>query len=81
MKVGITGGIGSGKSIVTKIFKSLGIPVYNADDAAKRLMNENQSLRNQLQEIFGNDIFPVEGLFDRKKLASIVFQQPSYYKN
>ncbi len=76
MKVGITGGIGSGKSIVTKIFKSLGIPVYNADDAAKRLMNENQSLRNQLQEIFGNDIFPKEGLFDRKKLASIVFQQP-----
>lgn len=76
MKVGITGGIGSGKSIVTKIFKSLGIPVYNADEAAKRLMNENHSLRNQLQDIFGNDIFPAEGIFDRKKLAAIVFQQP-----
>lgn len=76
MKVGITGGIGSGKSIVTRIFKSLEVPVYNADDAAKRLMNTNHVLRTKLQNLFGEDIFPSEGLFDRKKLAAIVFHQP-----
>ncbi|HOS49218.1 MAG TPA: dephospho-CoA kinase, partial [Bacteroidia bacterium] len=76
MKVGITGGIGSGKSIVTRIFKSLEIPVYNADDAAKRLMNTNPILRSNLQKLFGEEIFPQEGQFDRKKLAAIVFHQP-----
>ena len=76
MKVGITGGIGAGKSIVTKIFMSLGIPVYNADEAAKRLMSTNSKLRNELQHLFGVEIFPVDEDFDRKKLASIVFNNP-----
>lgn len=76
MKVGITGGIGSGKSTVTKIFMSLGIPVYNADEAAKRLMSTNSKLRNELQHLFGVEIFPEDENFDRKKLASIVFNNP-----
>ncbi len=76
MKAGITGGIGSGKSIVAAIFKSLGIPVYNADEAAKRLMNENKVLHHELQQLFGVEIFPNDKIFDRKKLAATVFHQP-----
>lgn len=76
MKVGITGGIGTGKSTVTRIFKSLGIPVYNADEAAKRLMLTNAQLSSALRELFGKDIFPEDKPFDRRKLAAIVFHQP-----
>lgn len=66
MKVGITRRYpNTGKSII--IFKSLEIPVYNADDAAKRLMNTNPILRSNLQKLFGEEIFPQEGQFDRKE--------------
>ena len=47
LKIGLTGGIGSGKSTVAKVFEVLGIPVYYADDAAKRLMNEDEELNTK----------------------------------
>jgi dephospho-CoA kinase len=72
LKVGITGGIGSGKSTVAKVFKVLGIPVYYADDAAKRLMNEDESLKEQLQELFGKETY-IDGKLNRKYLAGLVF--------
>ena len=50
LKIGITGGIGSGKSTVAKVFEVLGIPVYYADDAAKKLMNEDEELKQKVQK-------------------------------
>jgi dephospho-CoA kinase len=72
LKIGITGGIGSGKSTVAKVFEVLGIPVYNADLAAKRLMNEDAVLKEKIKEQFGNDVYKDEKL-DNKYLAQIVF--------
>ena len=70
--VGITGGMGSGKSTVARVFEVLGIPVYYADDAAKRLMNKDESLKAQLRQHFGEET-NVDGLLNRKYLSSIVF--------
>jgi len=73
LKVGITGGIGSGKSTVCRVFSVLGIPVFNADIEAGRLQNEDPQIGTELIGIFGPEIYSAEGLLDRKKLASIVF--------
>lgn len=75
LRIGITGGIGSGKSTVSKIFEVLGIPVYDADAAAKRLMNEDASLIARIQELFGAATYQ-NGILDRKVLAGIVFNNP-----
>ncbi|MEI9956763.1 MAG: dephospho-CoA kinase [Ferruginibacter sp.] len=75
IKIGITGGIGSGKSTVAKVFEVLGIPVYYADDAGKRLMNENVELKEQVKKLFGEDAYKND-LLDRKYLAEIVFKSP-----
>jgi dephospho-CoA kinase len=75
LRVGITGGIGSGKSTVAKVFEVLGIPVYYADDAAKRLMNEDEALKKEIQRQFGDDVYTA-GKLDRKRLAAIVFNSP-----
>jgi dephospho-CoA kinase len=72
LRIGITGGIGSGKTTVTKIFSLLGVPVYYADDAAKRLMNENEDLMNRIVEQFGSGAYE-SGQLNRKYLASVVF--------
>jgi len=72
IKVGITGGIGSGKSTVAKVFEVLGIPVYYADDAAKRLMNEDELLKTELQHLFGKETY-IDGRLNRKYLADLVF--------
>lgn len=70
--IGLTGGIGSGKSVVAKVFATLGIPVFNADDEAKRIMQSSTEIKTKLIEQFGTDIYNVHGL-DKEKLASIVF--------
>ncbi len=72
LNVGLTGGIGSGKTIASKIFEVLGIPVYQADAAAKRVMETNPVLKNQLIEQFGNDAF-VDGKLNRSYIAEIIF--------
>ena len=72
LKIGITGGIGSGKSTVANLFEVLGIPVYNADLAAKRLMNEDVALKEKIKQQFGDDVYKNEKL-DNKYLAQIVF--------
>ena len=73
--IGLTGGIGSGKSVVAKIFATLGIPVFNADDEAKRIMQTSPEIKTKLIEQFGMDIYNESGL-DKEKLASIVFDDP-----
>ena len=72
-KVGITGGIGSGKSIVCNIFRLLGIPVYPADAHAKRLMEESPDLRASLVKAFGEKTYKSDSSLDRKYMAGIVF--------
>ena len=75
LKIGLTGGIGSGKTIVARIFETLGSPVYYADDAARRLMNTDPDLKKSIIKEFGKESYR-EGELDRKWVASIVFNDP-----
>lgn len=79
MKVGITGGIGSGKTHVCRLFEQLGVPVYNADERAKHLMNSDTEVKGQLIDAFGEEVFS-NGQLDREFLAQLVFQQPDQLK-
>lgn len=72
VKIGITGGIGSGKTTVCRIFESLGVPVYFADAAAKQLMNTDPELKSSLERLFGKEIYE-NGILVRRKLAEIIF--------
>jgi dephospho-CoA kinase len=72
LKIGLTGGIGSGKTTVAHIFEVLGIPVYYADDAAKRLMNKDEHLKQQIIEHFGEESY-VDGKLNRSYLSAVVF--------
>lgn len=73
LKIGITGGIGSGKSTISRLFSLLGIPVYYADRAAKKLMAEDLELRQAIIENFGPEIYTGDEL-NRAQLAEIVFR-------
>lgn len=73
LKVGITGGIGSGKSTACKIFTAIGIPVFYADTEAKQLMHTNPEIRRQLIHTFGKAVYLPDRTIDRKYLAGIVF--------
>lgn len=73
--IGITGGIGSGKSTLSALLMKQGFLVYNTDDAGRRLQQEDKDLICKIQSVFGDDIYS-EGLLDRKRLASIVFSDP-----
>lgn len=73
IKVGITGGIGSGKSTVCKVFELLGIPVYYADLEAKQILDNNEEVKQEILNFFGIEVLNSEGKIDRKKLASFVF--------
>jgi dephospho-CoA kinase len=76
LRIGLTGGIGSGKSTVAKIFEVLGIPVYYADVEAKRLMNADLQLRSAIIKKFGEKAYRNE-MLDRKYISSIVFSDPA----
>lgn len=73
LKLGITGGIGSGKTTVCRLFELLGISVYYADEESKKLLDEDKEVKKQVLSIFGDSILNDAGLIDRKKLAEIVF--------
>lgn len=73
LKIGVTGGIGSGKSTVCNIFEQMGIPIFNADLQARDLMNTNTKLIQALKATFGSDIYDSDGQLIRPKLAQIVF--------
>jgi dephospho-CoA kinase len=73
LKIGITGGMGSGKTTVCKVFETYGVPVYYADDRAKLVMNENAELRDKLKAFFGDDIYAENNQLNRPKLAKMVF--------
>lgn len=73
LKIGITGGIGVGKSIVCRMFQVLGIPVYDADTRAKWVMQHDLALKQELQEAFGEATYTPAGQLNRPYLASVVF--------
>ena len=72
--IGLTGGIGSGKTTIAGFFKAAGIPIYIADDAGKKVMQDALVL-NSIKEVFGNIVFN-DGMLDRSELAKIVFSDP-----
>lgn len=75
LKVGLTGGIGSGKSTVARLFELLNVPVYYADAASKRLYHTNKELMANLKHHFGEDIYTADQL-NRSRLAELVFNNP-----
>jgi dephospho-CoA kinase len=79
LRIGITGGIGSGKTTVCHIFEVLGIPVYYADEAAKVLMNQEGELKREIIKHFGESSY-VDGKLNRTYISSIVFSNPEKLK-
>lgn len=75
--VGITGGIGSGKTTVAAMFMELGIPVYNSDIEAKALMNRSKVIRRKLIKLFGDEAY-VENKLNRSYIANIIFKNAEY---
>lgn len=73
IKVGITGGIGSGKTTVCKLFELLGIAVYYSDDEAKKILDGDSTVKSELLNLFGTFILNEFEQIDRKKIATIVF--------
>jgi dephospho-CoA kinase len=71
-KIGITGGIGAGKTIITEIFALLGVPVYNADERAKYILHHNEEVSRQIRKNFGDQAY-VNGKLDSASLSKEVF--------
>jgi dephospho-CoA kinase len=73
LRIGITGGMGSGKTTVCHIFETLGVPVYYADDRGKYLLQHNEKVKKQVREAFGTGIYNEKEEFDRVAMAAMVF--------
>ena len=78
LKVGLTGGIGSGKSTASSILANLGSYIFDADAVAKIILNNNDDVQNNIIKEFGNDILDHDGLIDNKKLAKVAFQDEDH---
>ena len=74
--IGLTGGIGSGKSTVADLFQKLSTPVYDADVEARRLVAPGQAILQQLTRVFGPQLLQPDGTLDRAKLRALVFSDP-----
>ena len=75
LKIGLTGGIGSGKTTVAQVFELLGVPVYYADAASRRLYHSDPELKQQIKANFGDDMYEGNQL-NRAKMAAVVFSDP-----
>ena len=73
-QIGITGGIGSGKSTICKIFTCLGVPVYDADSRAKSIMTTDGILNEQIKKEFGDLVYLPDGSLDREYLSRVIFE-------
>lgn len=74
-RIGITGGIGSGKTTVCDVFKALGIPVYDADYWARWLINNHPALKKGIVDLFGSEAYAADGAYNRPYVSEIVFTQ------
>ena len=74
LKIGLTGGIGSGKSAVSTYFKKLGAFIFDADTVAKKILSNNNTAQNEIIAEFGTDVINVNGSIDKKKLSRIAFR-------
>lgn len=79
IKLGITGGIGSGKSLVSRLLESMGVPVYISDTETKELMVTNLSIREELIALLGEGVY-VDGVLNKSLLASYIFTHPEHAK-
>jgi dephospho-CoA kinase len=73
VKLAITGGIGSGKSVVSRMMNILGVPVYDCDSNAKRLMVNDEFIVSELKRMFGEDCYEDDGTLNRQYIASCIF--------
>ena len=78
LKVGLTGGLGSGKSTASKFFNNLGAFILDADNAAKKLIESSKEVKNELIKEFGTDIMDANSNVDKKKLARVAFQDEDH---
>ncbi|MDR0765989.1 MAG: dephospho-CoA kinase [Odoribacteraceae bacterium] len=76
-KIGLTGGIGSGKTTVARMIRERGYPVYDSDAAAARIVNEDKAVARALADAFGEGIRDANGMLDRPRLATRVFNDPT----
>jgi dephospho-CoA kinase len=81
LRVGVTGGIGSGKTLVCSLFAKYGIPVLSADDVAKEMMQSDGGLRSQLSSLFGPSTYQPDGSLDRAYVAGRIFSDKSLQQN
>ncbi|MCU0456228.1 MAG: dephospho-CoA kinase [Bacteroidales bacterium] len=79
MKLGITGGIGSGKTSVCRVFSILGIPVFSADPEAQTIMNSDETVIRGINDIAGRNLYPA-GRLDKMQLADLIFRDPDILK-
>lgn len=78
--IGLTGGIGSGKTTVAKFIQEMGFPVYFSDDRAKEIVNDDEVLKNNIKELLGEEAYDESGRYDRKYVADLVFNNEELLK-
>lgn len=81
LRIGVTGGMGSGKSTVCSLFRTFGVPVLPADDVAKELMTKDKGLRSSLIRLLGEEAYRTDGSLNRKWIAETMFASPSLQRN
>lgn len=80
IKIAITGGIGSGKSYISHLLETMDVPVYNADNEAKRLMVSDEGIRRELIALLGKEVYDKEGALNKPLLASYLFSSPEHVR-
>lgn len=80
LKVGLTGGIGSGKSLVAKLFSLLGVPIYESDQRAKLLIEHHETIISEIKELLGEQAYTLEGKYDKVFVSQAVFQNEELLK-
>ena len=75
--IGLTGGIGSGKTTVSQIFAEFGVPVFCCDDVARHIQDADSRAISGMKNLFGSDIYSADGILDRRRVASTVFADPT----
>ena len=80
IKIAITGGIGSGKSYISHLLETMDVPIYNADNEAKRLMVSDEGIRRELIALLGKEVYDKEGALNKPLLASYLFSSPEHVR-